>query len=161
MSNFPDKFFCHLISLSYGNRIKIYLKLTWDCQISCSLNSNYPSLACPPDFYIKKNKKNPTKQPIISLFVVTEVTLLSSVLEGSSVATSFLALIGFKVLSWSLSYGSWIYSYLCNQVSITTNIVSSNPAQERCTRYNIMWESLSVTCGRSVVFSRYSGFLHQ
>jgi len=24
-------------------------------------------------------------------------------------------------------------------VPITTNVVSSNPAQERCTRYNIMW----------------------
>jgi hypothetical protein len=29
---------------------------------------------------------------------------------------------------------------------ITTNVGSSNPAQARCTRYNIMWESLSVTC---------------
>ena len=35
-------------------------------------------------------------------------------------------------------------------VSITTNVVSSNPVQARCTRYNIMW-CLSVTCGRSVV----------
>jgi hypothetical protein len=26
---------------------------------------------------------------------------------------------------------------------------------------NFMWSSLSVTCDRSVVFSRYSGFLHQ
>jgi len=24
-------------------------------------------------------------------------------------------------------------------VPITTNVVSSNPAQARCTRYNIMW----------------------
>jgi hypothetical protein len=29
----------------------------------------------------------------------------------------------------------------------------------RCTRYNIMWSSLSVTCDRSLVFSRYSGIL--
>ena len=27
--------------------------------------------------------------------------------------------------------------------------------------YNIMWWSLSVTCDRSVVFSQFSGFLHQ
>jgi len=33
---------------------------------------------------------------------------------------------------------------------ITTNVVSSNPAQARCTRHNIMWKSLSVTCVRSV-----------
>jgi len=45
-------------------------------------------------------------------------------------------------------------------VPITTDVVSSNPTQARCTGYNIMW-SLSVTCGRSVVFSWYSGFLHQ
>ena len=29
------------------------------------------------------------------------------------------------------------------------------------TMYNIMWSSLSVTCDRWVVFSRYSGSLHQ
>ena len=38
-------------------------------------------------------------------------------------------------------------------VPITTNIVSSNPAQAKCTQYNIMWSSLSVTCDMSVVFS--------
>jgi hypothetical protein len=36
-------------------------------------------------------------------------------------------------------------------VPITTNVASSNPTQERCTRYNIMWLSLSVTCDRLVV----------
>ena len=54
------------------------------------------------------------------------------------------------------------FSFLPMQsVPITTNIVSSNPAQAGCTRYNIMWYSLSVTSGRSSVFSWYSGFLHQ
>jgi hypothetical protein len=48
-------------------------------------------------------------------------------------------------------------SHKCQSVSITTNVVSSNPAQAR---YNIMWYSLSVTCDRSMVFSGYSGFLH-
>jgi uncharacterized protein YdhG (YjbR/CyaY superfamily) len=53
--------------------------------------------------------------------------------------------------TWSWSYGSWIYNYLCNQcVHITTEVVRSNPAQARCTQYNIMWWSLSVTCNRSV-----------
>ena len=28
---------------------------------------------------------------------------------------------------WSWSYSSWIYNYLCNQLSITANGVSSNP----------------------------------
>ena len=38
-------------------------------------------------------------------------------------------------------------------VPITTAVVSSNLAQARCTLYNIMWWSLSMTCDRSVVFS--------
>ena len=44
---------------------------------------------------------------------------------------------------------------------ITTNVASSNCAQARYTRYNIIWLSLSMTCCRLVVFSGYSGFLHQ
>jgi hypothetical protein len=35
------------------------------------------------------------------------------------------------------------------------------PFMMRCTQYNIMWSSLSVTCNRSVVLSGYTGFLHQ
>jgi len=46
-------------------------------------------------------------------------------------------------------------------VPITTEVVSSNPVQARCTWYNSMWSSLSATCDRSVVFSRHSGFHHQ
>ena len=46
--------------------------------------------------------------------------------------------ISFYGPSWPWSYGSWIYNYLCN-LPITTKVVSLNPAQARCTRYNIMW----------------------
>ena len=49
----------------------------------------------------------------------------------------------------------------CMLVGFTTNVASSNPAQARCSRYNIIWLSLLVTYDRSVVFSEYSGFLHQ
>ena len=35
------------------------------------------------------------------------------------------------------------------------------PIMTECTRYNIMWYNLSVTCDRSVVFSGFSVFLHQ
>jgi hypothetical protein len=35
------------------------------------------------------------------------------------------------------SYGRWIYNYL-QSVPISTNVVSLNPSQPRCTRYNIM-----------------------
>ena len=65
-------------------------------------------------------------------------------------------------LSSSRSYGSWIYNYLCNQcLSALTKVVSSNRAYTRCTRYNITWWSLSVTCGMSVIFSGYSVFFHE
>jgi hypothetical protein len=46
-------------------------------------------------------------------------------------------------------------------VAITTNVVSSNPDQVRSSWYNIMYCSVSVICGRSVVFSGFSGVLHQ
>jgi hypothetical protein len=51
--------------------------------------------------------------------------------------------------------------FLNSHWPITTNVVNSNSAQMRCTWYNIMLWSLSVTCDRSVVFSEYSGLLHQ
>ena len=49
--------------------------------------------------------------------------------------------------------------YMCNQCLLT--VWFRIPLMARCTRYNIIWYSLSVTCGRSVIFSGYSGFLHQ
>ena len=62
--------------------------------------------------------------------------------------------------SWSWLCGSWIYNYLCNQCLSPLTWVRT-PFMARCTQYNIIWSSLSVTCGRSMAFSRYSGFLHQ
>jgi hypothetical protein len=63
--------------------------------------------------------------------------------------------------SWSRSYGSWIYNYLWNQCPSSLTLWIRTPFVARCNRYNIMWQSLSVTYGRSVVFSGYSAFLHQ
>jgi hypothetical protein len=63
-----------------------------------------------------------------------------------------------KGLSWSWSYGSWIYNYLCNQCLSPLKLWAPIPLVARCTRYNIMWKSLSVTFGWPVVFS---GFLPQ
>jgi hypothetical protein len=37
---------------------------------------------------------------------------------------------------------SWSWSHGSQSVPITTNVVGSNPAQARCTRYNIMWKSV-------------------
>jgi hypothetical protein len=61
---------------------------------------------------------------------------------------------------WSWSYGSWIYNYLCNQCLSPPMLWVQIPLMVRCSRYNIMWLNLSVTCGRSVVLSGYSGYLH-
>ena len=44
-------------------------------------------------------------------------------------------------------------------VPITTDVGSSNLDQGEV--YNIMWQSLSMTCDRSVVFTSSSSFLHQ
>ena len=63
--------------------------------------------------------------------------------------------------SWSWSYVTWIYSYPCNQCLSPLKLWVRIPFMASCTRYNIMWSSLSVTCDRSVVLSGYSGFLHQ
>ena len=57
--------------------------------------------------------------------------------------------------------GIWYLQLPMQPVCITTNVVSLNTAQARCTRYNIMWSRLSVTYDRSVVFSGYSCFLNQ
>ena len=57
---------------------------------------------------------------------------------------------------------SWIYHYLCNQYLSQLKLWVRIPHVVRCTRYNIMLcVCQSVTCDRSVVFSVYSGFLHQ
>jgi hypothetical protein len=54
-----------------------------------------------------------------------------------------------------------IYHIMLYRVHLNTKVVSSNPNMARCTRYNTMWYSLSVTFDRSVVLSGYPGFLHQ
>ena len=46
-------------------------------------------------------------------------------------------------------------------VPITTKVVSSNPVHGEVYSMQHYVIKLSVTCDRSVVFSRYSGFLHQ
>ena len=59
-------------------------------------------------------------------------------------------------------HGSWIHNYLCNAIilqsvwlHISTNVVSSNPTQAKCTWYNILWKKNSVTFDRLVVFFGY------
>ena len=55
----------------------------------------------------------------------------------------------------------WIWTSVSGRWFEIFSLMCSNPAQARCIRYNIMWSSLSVTYGKSMVFCGYSGFLSQ
>ena len=60
------------------------------------------------------------------------------------------------LLRSSWSYGIWTYNYLCNRWISSLTLWIRIPLMTRCTRYNIMWKSLSVKYVRWVVFSWYS-----
>jgi hypothetical protein len=77
---------------------------------------------------------------------------------------------------WSFFLLSIISSVLLRLTASATHLLSTNiayqeytplkiwlriPLMARCTRYNITWYSLSVTCGRSVVFYGCPGSFHQ
>ena len=57
---------------------------------------------------------------------------------------------------WSWSYGSWICNCLCNQCLSSLMLWVRIPLMASCTRYNSMWQNVSVTCDRLVVFRGYS-----
>ena len=63
-------------------------------------------------------------------------------------------------LSWSWSYGSWIYIYLCNQCLSPLKLWVGIPLNARCFSIQHYVKKFVSDFGRSVVFSRYSGFLH-
>jgi len=44
-----------------------------------------------------------------------------------------------KKPSWSGSYSSWIYNYLCNQCISPLTLWVQISLMARCTRYSIMW----------------------
>jgi hypothetical protein len=79
---------------------------------------------------------------------------------NSSCSTSGIRHITLEGPTWSWSYGSSIYNYLRNQCSSPLKLWDRT-FMARCTLYNITWESFSDIWGRSVVFTEYSGFLHQ
>ena len=58
--------------------------------------------------------------------------------------------------SWSRSYCSRIYNYLCNQCLSPLKLWVGTPFMARCSRYNIVRYSLSVTGERSVVFATFN-----
>jgi hypothetical protein len=83
-------------------------------------------------------------------------------------SSCFYCVVGCQLLLFlTFSYYSLIIFHsdlgaIVQSVPTTTKVVSVQiPLMARCTWYNIMWWSLSVTCGRSVIFYMYSVFLHQ
>jgi hypothetical protein len=86
--------------------------------------------------------------------------LLGQLSPGFPIKLLITFLIHIEGPSWSWSYGSWIYSYMCNQCLWPLKLWVRILMMARCTRCNIAWSSLSVTCSRSMVLSGYSGFLH-
>ena len=67
------------------------------------------------------------------------------ILTYYDVSSILLAFIIFMLLlsvsSWSWSYCSWIYNYLCNQWLSPLTFGVLIPFMARCTRYNMMWLS--------------------
>jgi len=57
---------------------------------------------------------------------------------------------------WSWSYGSWIYNYLCNQCLSPLKLWVQILLRRGVLDTTICDKVWSVTCGRSVVFSRHS-----
>jgi hypothetical protein len=109
---------------------------------------NFRRKKTPFDFHLAFNLRSH-----ISLTVFNICAVIVGIME----TVTGLSLL--KGQSWS--YGSWIYNYLCNQCLSPTKVWIRIPLMARCTRYNIMWKGLSVTCGILMVFSVYSYFLHQ
>ena len=63
--------------------------------------------------------------------------------------------------TWSWSYGSWIYNYTYNLCISPLKLWVWILLRRSVLDATLCDKVLSVTCGRSVVFSGYSGFLHQ
>jgi len=88
-------------------------------------------------------------------------------LEGRYLKTNYLncfiyyeQLIFVEGPSWSWSYGSWVYNYICIQclspLTLWVRILLKRGVLD-----TTLCDKVCLTNGRSVVFSCYSGFLHQ
>ena len=64
-----------------------------------------------------------------------------------------------KELLWSGWYDSWIYDYLCNKCISPLGLRVWIPLRQGVLNTTLC-DQVCLTCGRLVVFSRYSGFLH-
>ena len=84
------------------------------------------------------------------------VTVITGVYEYD--LNEFLVKNGLSMLSQPLNVNETVGGML----ALSTHVSVHLSFMARCTLYNITRDKvLSVTCGRSVVFSGYSGFYHQ
>jgi hypothetical protein len=68
---------------------------------------------------------------------------------------------GIKGSSWSGSYGSWIYNYLCNQCQSPLTLLVRIPVMARSTRYTTMWKKFVSGLRQVRWFLRALRFPHQ
>ena len=102
---------------------------------------------------------------LFSLLGVIEMVYLNvSVLRHNALSYSLNRISPLQIVAFVVVIVWWLDLKLPVQsVPIITKVVNSNP--DHCEVFWFLIQhyviSLSVTCGRSVVFSGYSGFLHQ
>jgi hypothetical protein len=110
--------------------------------ISCLANTNF------------ENNINIQNIPKIDLITVSSIREATHLVFICSLDTRHIKLLisfltkcrilslYFMELSWSWSYGSWIYTLLCNQCLSPLMLWVITPFLATCNLYNIMWSSL-------------------
>ena len=98
-------------------------------------------------------------KPYVSLFLTKwakkNKVILLSCLYAYLISCNLLIL---SWPSWSWSYGSWIYNFLCNQYLSLLKLWIRIMLMARNTPYNIMWSSLSSLQQVGWFFSEYLWF---
>jgi hypothetical protein len=99
-----------------------------------------------PSMIYKYNGSIISNSHVLKFFIIAELLLVWCI--SPFIITMFIIML----LKYFLFRGMLLQTSM-ESVHITTEVESSNPAQARCTRYNIIWWSLSASCDRSVNFS--------
>jgi hypothetical protein len=123
-----------------------------DC--TCSWKSNYHMITPTIGWRLTscKSKRQKLSHYHKNCHSSLETTMQSLQRTNQNVRATYT---NFVTDGWSWSYGSWIYNYLCNPCLSPLMLWVRIPLMARCTRYNIMWWSLSVTWDRSGAWYAY------
>jgi len=139
-----------------NRRSQVIFHTPWFCPVTyilVSVNYLYRTVTLRWTSYIYSARKLRTiffQESIINCYRVNFILdYIWTIIRDNTLEYPFLSY--FKSApSWSWSYGSWIYNYICNQCLSPLTLWVRIPIKAKCTRYNIMWSSLSVTYDRSV-----------